>query len=82
VRALPQMIASYVEPPFTALGTDGFGRSDTRETLRRFFEVERHEIALAALAALAAQGKIGKETVAEAVRRYGVDVERAAPWAS
>jgi pyruvate dehydrogenase E1 component len=82
VRALPQMIASYLEAPFTTLGTDGFGRSDTRETLRRFFEVERHEIALAALAALAAQGAISRETVANAIRRYGIDTARPAPWMS
>jgi pyruvate dehydrogenase E1 component len=82
VRALPQMIASYVEAPFTALGTDGFGRSDTRATLRRFFEVDRHEIALAALAALAAQGAVPRQTIAEAIRRYGIDTSRPAPWAS
>jgi pyruvate dehydrogenase E1 component len=82
VRALPQMIASYVGAPFTALGTDGFGRSDTRATLRRFFEVDRHEIVLAALAALAAQGAIGRQTVAEAIRRYGIGAARPAPWVS
>jgi pyruvate dehydrogenase E1 component len=80
VCALPQTIASYVEAPFTALGTDGFGRSDTRATLRRFFEVDRHEIVLAALAALAARGAIGREKLAEAIRRYGIDAARAAPW--
>jgi pyruvate dehydrogenase E1 component len=82
VRALPQMIASYLEAPLTALGTDGFGRSDTRATLRRFFEVDRHEIALAALAALAARGAIPRQTIAEAIRRYGIDTSRPAPWAS
>jgi pyruvate dehydrogenase E1 component len=82
VRALPQMIASCVEAPFTALGTDGFGRSDTRETLRRFFEVDRREIALAALASLAAQSSIGSDVVAEAVGRYGIDAARPAPWVS
>jgi pyruvate dehydrogenase E1 component len=82
VRALPQMIASYVEAPFSVLGTDGFGRSDTRATLRRFFEVDRHEIALAALAALAAQGAVPRQTIAEAMHRYGIDTTRPAPWAS
>jgi pyruvate dehydrogenase E1 component len=80
VRALAQTIASYVEAPFTALGTDGFGRSDTRATLRRFFEVDRHEIVLAALAALAAKGAVARGTLAEAIRRYGIDAARSAPW--
>ena len=53
VRALPQLIAAYVDADFTALGTDGFGRSDTRAVLRRFFEVDRHHIVVAALHALA-----------------------------
>jgi pyruvate dehydrogenase E1 component len=56
VRAWPQLIASYVDAPFTALGTDGFGRSDTRAALRSFFEVDRHHVVLAALTALRAQG--------------------------
>ena len=58
VRAYPQLIAAYVEAPFTALGTDGFGRSDTRATLRNFFEVDAGHIAVAALAALAAEGSV------------------------
>ncbi len=45
VTAYPQLISSYVKQPFVALGTDGFGRSDTRTALRRFFEVDRHHIA-------------------------------------
>ncbi len=53
VRAYPQLIASYVEAPFVALGTDGFGRSDTRPALRAFFEVDCKHVVLAALHALA-----------------------------
>ncbi len=49
VAAYPQLIAAYVKAPFIALGTDGFGRSDTRSALRRFFEVDRHQIVVAAL---------------------------------
>jgi pyruvate dehydrogenase E1 component len=51
VRAYPQFIASYVDAPFTALGTDGFGRSDTRSALRGFFEADSRHVAVAALAA-------------------------------
>ena len=56
VRAWPQLIAPHVEAPFIVLGTDGFGRSDTRAALRRFFEVDRHHVVLAALNALARAG--------------------------
>jgi pyruvate dehydrogenase E1 component len=80
VRAYPQLIAAYVEAPFTALGTDGFGRSDTRATLRNFFEVDAGHIAVAALAALAAEGSVGQEIVAQAIARYGVEVIQEAPW--
>jgi len=80
VRAYPQLIAAYVDGPFTALGTDGFGRSDTRAALRAFFEVDRHHIAIAALAALAARGEVETSRVAEAIARYGVDTRDEAPW--
>ena len=59
-----------------ALGTDGFGRSDTRASLRRFFEVDRHAIAVAALHAL------GDKRAGEAMRRYGIDPESAAALAA
>ncbi|WP_053214551.1 pyruvate dehydrogenase (acetyl-transferring), homodimeric type [Pseudomonas sp. Q12-87] len=64
---------------FVALGTDGFGQSDTRESLRRFFEVDRHFIALAALKALADDGKMPREKVAEAIRLYGIDPQKQNP---
>jgi pyruvate dehydrogenase E1 component len=60
---------------YTALGTDGFGRSDTRQALRAFFEVDRRHIALAALKALADDGLIPRERAAEAIVRYGIDPE-------
>ena len=66
---------------FVALGTDGFGQSDTRETLREFFEVDRHFIALAALKALADDGVIGRDNVALAISRYGINVDKADPVA-
>ncbi len=70
VRAWPQLIAPYAEASrFVALGTDGFGRSDTREQLRRHFEVDRAHIALAALDALADAGSVRREVVVKAAER-------------
>ncbi len=66
---------------FVALGTDGFGQSDTREALREFFEVDRHFIALAALKALADDGMIGRDKVSEAIKRYGINVDKVNPVA-
>ncbi len=66
---------------FTALGTDGFGRSDTRESLRAFFEVDRHFIVLAALKSLADDGRIERAQLQVAIDRYGIDVEKVDPTA-
>jgi pyruvate dehydrogenase E1 component len=80
VRAYPQMIAAYVEARFVALGADGFGRSDTRQALRAFFEVDRRHIVVAALASLADEGVVAREKVACAIERYGINGDAAAPW--
>jgi len=80
VRAYPQLIAPYVEGRFVTLGTDGFGRSDNRPALRGFFEVDRHSIVLATLATLSQLGAIPRQTAAQAIERYGIDTEAAAPW--
>ena len=80
VRAYPQLVAPFVRGRFVALGTDGFGRSDTREALRDYFEVDRRHVALAALDALAREGLVSRATVAEAVRRLEIDTERPAPF--
>src|SRR5665213_1029278 len=61
VRAYPQLIASYLDARFIALGTDGFGRSDTRAALRNFFEVDRHHIVLAALQSLTEERALPRE---------------------
>jgi pyruvate dehydrogenase E1 component len=79
-RAYPGLIASYVECRFVTLGTDGFGRSDTRARLREFFEVDRRHIVLAALDALAQDGGFDKKRITEAIARYDIEVDRAAPW--
>jgi pyruvate dehydrogenase E1 component len=80
VCAYPQSIAPYLGARFVALGTDGFGRSDTRAGLRRFFEVDRHHIAVAALQTLAQSGNVPPLTVDKAIERYGIDTTASAPW--
>ena len=62
------------------LGTDGFGRSDYRKKLRHFFEVDRHWVAVAALKALAEDGKVETSVVADAIRKYDIDPSKPAPW--
>ena len=74
VRGYAQLIAPYLQAPYTALGTDGFGRSDTRPALRRFFELDRQHIALAALAG------IDRDKHARARARYAIDGAAGAPW--
>lgn len=80
VRAYPQLIGSYIEAPYTVLGTDGFGRSDTRAALRSFFEVDRKQIVVAALSALAKLGEVAREQVAEAIASYELPTGVASPW--
>ena len=80
VRAYPQLIGSYVRGRYVVLGTDGFGRSDTRSSLRRFFEVDRRQIVVAALDALVREGTLPATVLAEAIARYELDTERPAPW--
>jgi pyruvate dehydrogenase E1 component len=81
VRAYPQLIASYVAAPFVALGTDGFGRSDTRAALRSFFEVDRHHITLAALQLLSERGTISRDCLGMAIDRYQIEINLSPPWA-
>jgi pyruvate dehydrogenase E1 component len=80
VAALPQMIAPYIDARLVALGTDGFGRSDTRSALRRFFEVDRHQIVVAALHELARRGEVPRAAVTDAIKQYGIDADASAPW--
>jgi len=80
VRAYPQLISPYVQARFVSLGTDGFGRSDTRAALRRFFEVDRHNIVLAALEALVREGTVDAQVLTDAAVRFNVDAASPAPW--
>ena len=76
MAAVPDMIRRWVHGSYTTLGTDGFGRSDTREALRRFFEIDGAAIALAALSALVREGKIDAKVYAQAEKDFAVDVSR------
>ncbi len=76
VAAVPLSIAPWVGPDYTVLGTDGFGRSEAREDLRRFFEVDAENIALAALEQLVRKDAYPKEKLAEAVVTLGLDPEK------
>jgi pyruvate dehydrogenase E1 component len=80
VRALPQQIAPFIEARLTILGTDGFGRSANRQALRRFFEVDRQHIALAAIEALVRQGQLPHNLLTKAVNDLGIDADAVAPW--
>ena len=79
IRAFADQIRQWVPGRYRVLGTDGFGRSDSRRALRRFFEVDRHYVALAALTELAAEGKVERSAVAEAIGKYGIDPEAPMP---
>ncbi|HKJ94367.1 MAG TPA: pyruvate dehydrogenase (acetyl-transferring), homodimeric type, partial [Gammaproteobacteria bacterium] len=79
MRSFADQIRPYVDRRFVVLGTDGYGRSDTREKLRHFFEVDRYYVTIAALNALADEGKIKKSKVAEAIKKYGVNPDAPNP---
>ena len=80
VCAWPHLVAPYLQDRFVALGTDGFGRSDSREQLRAFFEVDRRQIVLAALSSLADEGVLARQVCGEAIARYGIEADAPAPW--
>ena len=79
VKLFAEQIRPFVKAPYVTLGTDGFGRSDTREKLRHHFEVDRHWVTLAALKALADSGEIGREKVAAALVKYKLDPNKPNP---
>jgi pyruvate dehydrogenase E1 component len=81
VRAFAEQIRAWIPENrrYAVLGTDGFGRSDTRAKLRHFFEVDRYYITLAALQSLSLDGSISASTVAAAVRKYGIDADKPNP---
>ena len=80
VRTVPDQIRQWVPGRYVTLGTDGFGRSDSRAALRRHFEVDRNYIAVATLKALADEGRVDAVTVARAITALGVDPGKPVPW--
>jgi pyruvate dehydrogenase E1 component len=81
VRAFADQICAFVPMKCTVLGTEGFGRSDIRANLCRFFEGDRYCIAHAAIAALAAEGKMNGKYVVQVTKQHKVDIERLGPAA-
>ena len=79
IRTLPDLVAPWVPDPYLVLGTDGFGRSDTRENLRAHFEIDAPSIAAAALSGLARCGSIDARQAAKSIRALGLDPESADP---
>ncbi|MGA8039450.1 MAG: pyruvate dehydrogenase (acetyl-transferring), homodimeric type [Acidimicrobiia bacterium] len=73
MKLVPDQISRWVRPPFVTLGTDGFGRSDSRPALRRFFETDAGNIVVATLSALASEGMVSKSAVDDALHRYQID---------
>jgi pyruvate dehydrogenase E1 component len=78
MRAVPDLIRQWVPAPFTTLGTDGFGLSDTRPAVRRHFNVDAESITVAALQSLVARGELERSAVAEAAAKYKIDDPQAA----
>jgi pyruvate dehydrogenase E1 component len=80
MRALPEQISANLYGRLLALGTDGFGRSDTRKALRRFFEVDAESVVAAALYALAEQKELDRAIVTRAIAELGLRADKPAPW--
>jgi len=79
IRTVSNQVRQYVPATYTVLGTDGFGRSDTRNNLRRHFEVNSHYVTVAALKTLADEGTIPTSKVSEAIKKYGIDTKKPNP---
>ena len=79
VKLVAEQISPYIKSSFTALGTDGFGRSDTRENLRDFFEINRYYITLAAINSLIKEGKLKKDILSKAIKKYEINPDKINP---
>ncbi len=80
MRVFADQIRPYISAPYTVLGTDGFGRSDTREKLRKFFEVDKYHIVIAALKSLSDIDEFDPAKIDVAIAKYGIDPSKTAPW--
>jgi pyruvate dehydrogenase E1 component len=79
MRICADQVREFVPASFRVLGTDGFGRSDTRQSLRRFFEVDRNYVVLATLTELAGKGMFSAEQLSKAIKDLGIDPDKANP---
>ncbi|MGH9808636.1 MAG: hypothetical protein ACRD9W_15560, partial [Terriglobia bacterium] len=79
MKLFSDQVREFIPRRFVTLGTDGFSRSDTREGLRHFFEVDRRYVVVAALKALADEGEIDAKKVAEAIKKYKINPEKPNP---
>ena len=79
MKVVSDQIRAWIPTDYKVLGTDGFGRSDSRENLRSFFEVDRFYIVVAALKALADRGEIDKKRVTQAIKKYGINPDKLSP---
>jgi pyruvate dehydrogenase E1 component len=79
MKIVPDQIERWVPGRFVSLGTDGYGRSDARAALRQHFEVDKRYIAVTALKALADDDALDQKTVAQAIKKYGIDPDRPDP---
>ena len=80
MRMYAEQLRAYIPRNYKVLGTDGFGRSDTRAKLRSFFEVNRYYVAVAALKALQEEGKVEASVVANAIQKFNINPDAPAPW--
>jgi pyruvate dehydrogenase E1 component len=80
MRIVPDQIRQWVSGKYVTLGTDGYGRSDSRAALRRHFEVDRNFITLAVLRTLEGEGKVDRKTVTKAMQALGIDPSSPDPW--
>ena len=79
IKLYTEQLREFMPENYITLGTDGYGRSDSRENLRRFFEVDRYHVVIAALTGLLREGVIDAQVVKNAMKKYGIDPERADP---
>ena len=79
IKLVSEQIGPYIPGEYYALGTDGFGRSDTRKSLRHFFEVDRYYITLCALRALVKNNKLDKSIPGKAIKKYNIDINKPSP---
>ncbi|MCV6612772.1 MAG: pyruvate dehydrogenase (acetyl-transferring), homodimeric type, partial [Amphritea sp.] len=80
IRLFADQLREYIPHRYKVLGTDGYGRSDTRNKLREFFEVNRYYVVVAALKALQEEGKVDGSVVAKAIQKFNIKADRPAPW--